>query len=106
MERGKIERLVKRPSSGLRPPSEIIAFSRAIRMGEGAQRADEGTAVLDSVDGGQVLKLAQKHAANCVIGAFAEHEVGAGAGGQDVFAQVYEIDGLPDSGGRLAGLDI
>ena len=41
-----------------------------------------------------------------MIRTFAQHEVGAGAGGQDVFAQVHEVDGFPNARGGFAGLDI
>ena len=41
-----------------------------------------------------------------MVGTFAQHEVGSGAGGQHVFAQVHEVDGFPDAAGCLAGLRV
>ena len=49
-------------------------------------------------------ELSQPHIMDDVIAALAEDEVGALAGGEDVFAQVDEVDGFPDALGHGAGL--
>jgi len=41
-----------------------------------------------------------------MVRALAQDEVGAGPGGQDVFAKVHEVDGFPDARGGFAGLGI
>ena len=41
-----------------------------------------------------------------MIRSLAQHEVGAGAGGEDVFAEVHQIDGFPDPCCCFAGLNI
>ena len=41
-----------------------------------------------------------------MIRTFAQHEVCAGPGRQDVFPQVHEVDGIPDSGGRIPCLSV
>src|SRR5262245_6815546 len=50
------------------------------------------------------LELSQADAVDDMVGALAQDEVGALAGGQHVFAQVHEIDRLPDAARGLLRL--
>ena len=52
------------------------------------------------------LELPQPDAVDDVIGALAQDEIGALAGGQHVLAQIDEVDRLPDAVGGLARLRV
>lgn len=53
-----------------------------------------------------ISEFAQPDTIDYMIGALVQDKVGALARGQNIFAQVDEIDGLPDAGGSFLRLGV